>query len=207
MSVDTIANTTGATYTQQAYAGQIKLPQPQPETGQQDRTPPLQSGDQVQLKNFTAATKNLDTVRAIEQMHARLNELAKGARQTNEGLAQAAEVTARMKSQLQAIIKNFPPFSADSDQRQEILMSYVSLKKEIEQLMIPPPPKPLYESVKHMWNSLFSDNGQLLPSAIPKLETTSSEQQVKDAAAGLGKSGEHLSGLSNGITNALIKGQ
>lgn len=206
MAIDTVNNSSG-TYSQQLLAGQIQKTASQIVTdAQQINTASNQPDDKVQV-NYPAATKNLDTVRAIELMHARLNELAKGVRQTNEGLAQAAEITAQMKNQLQAITKNFPPFSVDSSQRQQFLMSYVSLKKEIEQLMVPPPPKPLYEGVKHMWDSMFAENGQMLASAVPKLERTSSDPQVKDAVDALDKNNQKLATISDGITNALIKGQ
>lgn len=162
------------------------------------------SSDQVQIR-FSAAKKNLDTSKAIEQMHARLNEIAKGVRETNEGLAKASEKTEQMQSRLQAILKNFPPFSADSSQRQEILMSYVALRKEIERLMVPPPPAPIYEKVKKMWDSLFAQNGQIMPSAVPALDVSSSDKQVKEGASYLENSSSQLVTLSNNITQALIQ--
>ena len=57
-----------------------------------------------------------------------------------------------------------------------------------------------------MWDSLFGENGQILSSAVPKLETTSSDQQVKDAGVRLGKNSEQLANISNDITNTLVKG-
>lgn len=216
MAVDSISGVSAVTYIQQQFAGQAQQANinPYASTAESDQaTGGVSQGqsasrfsDQVQLKGGTA-TKNLETARAIEQLHARLNEQAKGVRETNEALAQAALKTDQMRTTLQAITKNFPPFPVGDNQRQEILMSYISLKKEIEQLMIPPPPAPLYENVNKMWDSLFGQNGQMLSSAVPALEKDSSDKKVKDAAIRLDSTGEQLAALSTGLTDALIQGR
>jgi len=161
------------------------------------------SGDSVQIK-YSATSKNLDTVRAIEQMHARLNQLVKGVRETNEGLDRASDVTEQMQSELQQIVKNYPPFSADSPERQRILMSYVSIRKEMERLMVPPPPAPVYEKVQGMWESLFDGSGQIKSDQLPAVDSTSSDGKVKEASIMLDKVDEKLTALSDGITKALV---
>jgi len=160
--------------------------------------------DTVQIKS-SAMAKNLDTVKAIEQMHARLNELVKGVRQTNEQLNKAADQVAQMQGSTMAIVKNFPPYPIESVERRELLMSYMSLRKEIESLMIPPPPQPVYERVKSMWEAMFSQNGQMLPSAVPALETGSADKQVQQAALQLGQTHEQLASLSDQVTQALLQ--
>jgi hypothetical protein len=60
-----------------------------------------------------------------------------------------------MKGTLEAVVKNFPPFSPESSERQKLLMSYISIRKELVRMMVPPPPPPLYEKVKHTWEKLF----------------------------------------------------
>jgi len=160
--------------------------------------------DTVQIKS-SAMAKNLDTVKAIEQMHARLNELVKGVRQTNEQLNKAADQVAQMQGSALAIVKNFPPYPIESVERRELLMSYMSLRKEIESLMIPPPPQPVYERVKSMWEAMFSQNGQMLPSAVPALETGSGDKQVQQAAVQLGQTHEQLASLSDQVTQALLQ--
>lgn len=151
-------------------------------------------------------TKNLDTTRAIEEMHARLNERARGVRETNEALNQVTEKSARMEQALQGIIKNFPPFSMESSQRQEILMSYVSIRKELEKLMVPPPPPPVYAHVKQLWDDLFSENGQILPTAIPRLDTASSDATVKSGVESLTRFTEKIATMSSAMTDALVRG-
>lgn len=44
----------------------------------------------------------------------------------------------RMKSKLESIVKNYPPFPADSSERAQYLKSFIGLRMEIEQLTIPP---------------------------------------------------------------------
>lgn len=163
-----------------------------------------QVADTVQIKSSSIA-KNLDTVKAIEQMHAKLNELVKGVRQTNEQLNKAADQVAQMQGNLMTIVKNYPPYPIESMERRELLMSYMSLRKEIEGLMIPPPPQPVYEKVRTMWDAMFAQNGQMQASAVPALGAGSSDQQVEAAAIDLGKTHQQLSGLSDQVTQALLQ--
>ncbi len=160
--------------------------------------------DTVEIKS-TKTLKNVDTVKAIEQMHSRLNELVKGVRQTNEQLNKAADQVAQMQGSLMSIVKNYPPYPIESMERRELLMSYMSLRKEIESLMVPPPPQPVYEKVRSMWEAMFNQNGQMQAAAVPAMETGSSDKQVQTAAVDLGKTYEQLSALSDNVTQALLQ--
>ncbi|MCE1227578.1 MAG: hypothetical protein LWW87_14025 [Geobacteraceae bacterium] len=160
--------------------------------------------DTVQIKS-TVTLKNLDTVKAIEQMHAKLNDLVKGVRQTNEELNRAVDQVSQMQGNLMAIVKNYPPYPIDSMQRKELLMSYMSLRKEIESLMVPPPPPPVYEKIKSMWSAMFAQNGQLQASAVPPLENGSSDKQVQTTSDVLGRTIQQLSDLSTDVTQALVQ--
>ena len=159
--------------------------------------------DTVQVKS--SMVKNLDAVKAIEQMHSRLNDLVKGVRQSNEELNKAAEQVSQMQSGLMSIVKNFPPFPIESQERRDLLMSYMSLRKEIEGLMVPPPPQPVYEKVKSMWEALFAQNGQMQAAAIPDLDAGSGDKLVQVAAETLQQTGKQLSALSDGVTQALLQ--
>ena len=160
--------------------------------------------DTVQIKS-TVTLKNLDTVKAIEQMHAKLNDLVKGVRQTNEELNRAVDQVSQMQGNLMTIVKNYPPYPVDSMQRKELLMSYMSLRKEIESLMVPPPPQPVYEKVKSMWSAMFAQNGQMQASAVPPLENGSSDKQVQATSDVLGRTIQQLSDLSTDVTQALVQ--
>lgn len=164
----------------------------------------VQQSDTVQIK-ATSTLKNLDTVKAIEQMHARLNELVKGVRESNEQLNAAAEQVGRMQGSLTAIIKNYPPYPIESMERRDLLMSYMSLRKEIESMMMPPPPQPVYEKVRSMWEGMFAANGQMLASAVPALEAGSSDKQVQEASVQIGRVAEQLGAMSDAVTQALLE--
>ena len=173
---------------------------------QAQRSPQFPQQDQrdtVQLKS--SMVKNLDAVKAIEQMHSRLNDLVKGVRQSNEELNKAAEQVSQMQSGLMSIVKNFPPYPIESQERRDLLMSYMSLRKEIESMMVPPPPQPVYEKVKSMWEALFAQNGQMQAAAIPDLDAGSGDKLVQVAAETLQQTGKQLSALSDGVTQALLQ--
>lgn len=154
--------------------------------------------------SFTSVTlKNLDTVKAIEQMHNRMNQLVKGARETNEEINRISEQLAHLQGNI-AAAKNFPPFPADSKERQEILMSYSSIRQEILRMTVPAPPPPLYAQVEHLWNKTFGQNGQILPGSVPAVENGSSEKQMQAAFGQLEQTSHKLAELSSGITSALI---
>jgi len=161
--------------------------------------------DSVRVSS-TVALKNLDTVRVIEQMHASLNQLAKGVRETNESLNKAVDLVDSMKSSIQTVIKNFPPFPVDSKERNDRLMEYNSLRKELISLMVPPPPPPVYEKIKHMWESLFEDqNGNLSQNTVPLLDNSSSDAQLKEVSQTLDKTSAQLADFSSKVTQALVQ--
>lgn len=164
-----------------------------------------ENADSVQVSS-TVTLKNLDTVRVIEQMHASLNQLAKGVRETNESLNKSVDLVDSMNSTVQSIIKNYPPFPVDSKERNERLMEYSGLRKELVSLMVPPPPPPVYEKVKHMWGMLFEDQGSILAqNAIPQLDNSSSDTRLKEVSQTLDGTSAQLVGLSSKVTQALVQ--
>lgn len=187
----------------QTLSAQASAKQPSKES-QQVANDTSSAVDTIKIGTSTTL-KNLDTVRTIEQMHAHLNQLAKGIRETNESINKATEQVDAMKSSLQVIIKNFPPFSIDSKERIDGLMEYTSLRKELMSLMIPPPPPAPYEKVKHLWDALFDQNGKVLPDAVPSLETSSSDEQLNKVNQDLDTTSMQLTDLSNQITQTLFQ--
>lgn len=160
--------------------------------------------DRVKLTS-TGTLKNVDTVHALEQMHARMNEQIKIARKTSEAINQQAAGIEDLTTALNSIIKNFPPFPVASQERQEILMSYTSIRKEILKMSVPPPPSEVYEQVKDTWKTVLDENGQLQPGAVPPLQSDSSDAALADVASGLGKSAQALASLSSSITQGLFQ--
>lgn len=161
--------------------------------------------DQVNLTS-SVTIKNLDTVRAIEQMHSRMNQLVKGVRETNEAINKAVEQVSNLQTNANLIAKNFPPFPVESKERQELLMSYASIRQELMRMTVPQPPAPVYEQVKQLWDTTMGENGQMMAGAVPALDTASSDAQVKTAANQLESTNNDLANLSSGVTQALIGG-
>lgn len=209
MQVDKLANIAAATtyYTQLQKSPDktnltVNAQQSAPDTGSQNTVQPSNSAS---FLTSAVTRRNLDTVKAIEQEHAKLNLLVKNVKMTNEELNRTAGQVSQMGANLSVIIKNNPPFPPDSEQRKELLMSYVSIRQEIIKMSVPAPPQPIYEKVKGMWSSLFGPAGQIIHNAVPNLHAASSDGEVRAAAKGLDSTGEKLASLSSGITQALIK--
>lgn len=206
MEIQAASNMNPAYLATQQQAAQIQQPEPAADSQQSAASGAVSPAtDQVKLSS-SVTVKNLDTVKAIEQMHARMNELVKGTRETNESLNKAAEQVNFMQSNLSGILKNFPPFPMDSKERQELLMSYTSIRQEMMRMTVPQPPPPLYEQVKQDWNKTVGQNGQMLASAVPALDTGSSDTQIKQASLQLDNTSTSLADLSSGVTQALVGG-
>jgi hypothetical protein len=179
----------------------VDTAQQQQQTG---KTSSITIKDQVQTAT-SVTLKNLDAVKAIESLHAKMNQLVKGVRETNEALDKAAVQVETMKTGLNTILKNFPPFPIDSKERQATLMSYTSIREEIIKMTVPTPPQPIYEKIKTMWESAIAPAGQIKTDSVANLQTTSSDSEVAAAYTSLDKTGDNLATLSSGITQALIK--
>lgn len=160
--------------------------------------------DPVQIRSSADVSKNLNTLRSIEQMHNQRSELIKGVRETNEELNRAVQTIDQMQNTLATVVKNFPPYNTENLERKELLMSYLSLRKEIESLMVPPPPPPVWQQVQSLWEEMFAANGQLSPTAVPALETSAGGKQVQMAMEDLTTLSNNLGGLSNSLTQTLI---
>jgi hypothetical protein len=115
------------------------------------------------------------------------NLFATGIRETDKALHEVSNVAVKMKERLETIVKNYPPFSQDSAERKALLMSYVSLRKEIEKLTFPKPPVPVYENNQKLWDKLDFSDTQKQAEAIPALDETSSDSQVRSAVGSLDK--------------------
>lgn len=122
----------------------------------------------------------LQRMGAISDFH---NSVATDLRQTNEGITTTNAIVEQMKASLDKIIKNFPPYPVESKERMEQLMSYSSLQKQILSLMVPPPPQPAYEKVKHLWEGLTSGLGGAiqtpsLPQDAPDSHVVAASEQL-----------------------------
>jgi len=110
-------------------------------------------GDKVSIR-VELPKNTVDTLQRMGNISDFLNSVATNLRQSNEGLKAATAIIDQMKQSLDTIIKNFPPYPIESKERMDQLMRYSSLQKQILSLMIPPPPQPVYDKVKHLWEGL-----------------------------------------------------
>jgi len=76
----------------------------------------------------------------IRLQNERQNSVAAAIRDTDRAARELGQKIDRMKEPLQAIVKNFPPFAPQDQERVKLLMSYTAIRKEIDQLTLPPPP-------------------------------------------------------------------
>ena len=113
------------------------VPPPQtpqlPEKPRNDET--LAGADQVLFSE-----KNDGKLGMIRRQNERQNEEATLIRERDRTAEVMSQKIDQMKAPLEAIVKNFPPFLPQDKERVELLRSYTSLRKEIDQLTFPPPP-------------------------------------------------------------------
>jgi len=69
------------------------------------------------------------------------NALAVKVRSSDRALEALGQKIDAMKAPLDSIVKNFPPFSSEDKARMKLLREYSSIRKEIDQLTLPPPPE------------------------------------------------------------------
>lgn len=174
-----------ATATQMQNTGADKVVAPK--TAQQQEAQNVNKDDAVQTLGGDKVSirveipKNtVDTLQKMGNISDFLNSVATNLRQSNEGLKAATAVIDQMKQSLDTIIKNFPPYPIESRERMEQLMSYSSLQKQIVSLMTPPPPQPVYEKVKHLWEGLTSGIGSTIQT--PALPQDAPDTHVKAAS-------------------------
>jgi hypothetical protein len=132
--------------------------------------------------------KASSTMGRLESFNEDKNRLAQNIRETDGALQCIVDGIDGMAKKLDTIKKNFPPFSRDSEERKELLMSYVSLRKEIIKMMVPPPPPPVYEKNTSLWEKLGYNQNDGIASAVPDIAATATDAEV-------GAAREALSGL------------
>jgi hypothetical protein len=137
------------------------------------------ANDQVSI-SITVPQLTLDTIQNISSVSDLLNSTAKSIRETGSSLKASSDLLSQMKSELGKIIKNFPPFPPESAERREILMSYQSIREQIDKMSIPAPPAPVYERVQSIWQEVFPANKQSRLDT-PALTQNATDSQVQQA--------------------------
>lgn len=158
------------------------------------------SSDKISIQ-LEVPRKTLETLQQFGQVGDFLNTMATNLRKTQETLKASSVVIDKMREKLDTIVKNYPPFSTDSKERMEILMSYSGLQKEIRNLMVPPPPPPVYEKVQHLWQSLFSAQDGTIPAQQLPIDVPDSH--VKLAAKQLDSLSEQIGLVKDALINTV----
>ena len=136
-----------------------------------------------------------DKTGRLESLSDGSNSLALRAKETDQKLSILADSIDKMTEALDAIVKNFPPFSAESSARKDLLMSYASIRKELLQLTFPPPPPPIYEKIQHQWQELFQKDAPSNTIKLPgELGSSTPDSDLKATMA-------DLTTLHDGITS------
>jgi len=75
----------------------------------------------------------------LETIHSRFSSMARTIRVADENMGKIENYIDRMKTELQRIVKNYPPFPPGSEERVKRLKSINAFRRLINQLTIPPP--------------------------------------------------------------------
>ena len=159
-------------------------------------------GDKVSIR-VELPKNTVDTLQNMGNISDFLNSVATNLRQSNEGLKATTAIIDQMKQSLDTIIKNFPPYPVESRERMEQLMNYSSLQKQILSLMTPPPPQPVYEKVKHLWEGLTSGIGSTIQT--PTLPQDAPDSHVKAASKQLDAISGQISLVQETMSNSVMR--
>jgi hypothetical protein len=187
--------------TQQMLASKNVQQRDAQKAGKENTVQPI-AGDKVSI-NVELPKNTVDTLQKMGNISDFLNSTATNLRQTNEGLKETTRVVTDMKSSLDKIIKNYPPYSIQSQERIDLLMNFASLKKQIISLEYPAPPPPIYEGVKHLWDDLFSGPEKSLQT--PTLPKDAPDSHVAAAAQQLDVIGSQIGLIQETMSNAVMK--
>jgi hypothetical protein len=186
----------------EAISGNEKLApiQEQVRKAYQTATPQQQPGLTAQQNEEPVSVslqRTSSTMGRLGSFNEEKNQMARSIRTASDSLATVSDVIGGMKENLGKIIKNYPPFPQDSAERKEILMSYISLRKEILAMTFPPPPAPVYEKNTSLWEKLgYTETGSIA-SSVPDISTTSTDTEVHAASKILGELGTAVTKAQN----------
>jgi hypothetical protein len=132
------------------------------------------------------------------------NSIALNTKETDQKLSILADSIGKMKGAL-VEIKNYPPFPAESSGRQELLMSYASIRKELLQMTFPKPPPPIYEKVQHLWQELFQKGASSNTIKLPgELGSSTPDSGIKAAVADLTTLHDGITSLRSDLKQSLL---
>ncbi|WP_131110549.1 hypothetical protein [Sulfuricystis thermophila] len=99
------------------------------------------------------------------------------------------DLARQMRANLMAIVKNYPPFPPESEERRRYLELAIGIRKQMEALIVPPPLK----------GEAAPKAGPLMPQDLPQLTLQASDAEVAAAARALDAVGSSLTGFGEEI--------
>jgi len=149
---------------------------------------PAATSDSDKVAIDASRTVPAERLQRIADSAAERESLAMGVRRSDAALDAANAQVKAMKAKLAKIVKNYPPFALDDKERMELLRSFVSLRKEIDSMTIPPPP---LQPGEQLTGSVWRKEGltELLPG---QLAVDASDEEVKNAHDKLGDAAQAI---------------
>jgi DNA repair exonuclease SbcCD ATPase subunit len=120
----------------------------------------------------------------VQKRNEQLNEIARRIRHDNSLLETIHDYIAKIKSQLERIVKNYPPFPPGSEERIRILRSVKAFRSQIDQLTVPP--------VKE--GSAHTSASGPVELSLPNLHENSTDAEVRAAVDDLASEDKSLEG-------------
>jgi len=124
----------------------------------------------------------------------RSNDAARAIQRTDQSLRVASQKVDSLKAPLEAIMKNFPPFAPEDKARVALLKEYAGLRKEIDQLTVPPPPEVVAARRAQAVQGLTGRAA--LPEPLP---INATDSQIADHLTKLDAAGAALDGTRVGL--------
>jgi flagellin-like hook-associated protein FlgL len=146
------------------------------------------------------SSKSRSSFQSFQAVNDSLNNVAMTIRTADNTMDSIGKIIDQMKSQLDIIVKNYPPFPQGSEDRVKLLESFNAIKRQIDQLTVPPNNKGVWKVLADPsttqeagdWTILTGPNGEqgiihnqqvdTGPNGlnIPDIPVNATDQQVGD---------------------------
>lgn len=140
------------------------------------------AGDSVA---FVASGETKSGFARIDSTKETIVAAARAVRAADKAMGAIGDNLARMKESLEMIVKNYPPFPQGSDERMKLLRSYNSLRKQMDDLTIPPPPPDGTEYARIVGDPAVVGSGGISATTEKGDCITISPQEVHSGPTGL----------------------
>jgi len=129
------------------------------------------NSDKAEKSGFVA--RSGDASGQFRQINVGYAAQAQNIRKADQTLEAVANAMQQMRQGLETVVKNYPPYPPGSEERKDVLTNYAALRKQIEQMTIPPEQDPAsvvdeQEAVsappiqtEDQWDVVFDENGRI----------------------------------------------